>query len=104
MDSRLRHDLSDPIAMVSMIASTIRDFSGSLDSQKLRSLESQVTSEMERARALVEEHASEMDLNELEARIDAFLESASHSSADRLQEECKRLIDYIESVGHANQA
>ncbi|MGH9198700.1 MAG: hypothetical protein ACRD1T_23595 [Acidimicrobiia bacterium] len=96
MGSRLRHDLSDPLAMVAMIASALHEFNETLDPVKQEGLKAQIHAEITRAGGLASHNGIALELEDLKKAVNRFLEDSGDGDLNReVQAECARLIEIV---------
>ena len=100
MDRRARHDLRQPIATMSMIASTLAQLGGAVDQNTKSSYREQVEVELGRLNGLVRSLGAQIDLEPVRLAAARFVEDVDdvQRSSD-LQAECESLLKLVSRKG-----
>ncbi len=93
MDRQARHDLRQPIATMSMIATTLAQFGEGVDEETKSAYRAQVEVELERLNELLEKYGVVMAVDELTGAARKFLESVDDPARGlELEKQCSVLL------------
>jgi signal transduction histidine kinase len=96
MDRRTRHDLRQPIATMSMIASTLAQLGESVGAETKNSYREQVGVELERLDELIRDHRASIDASNLKDAAMRFVENVDDPERSRdLQTQCEALLEAL---------
>ena len=100
MDRRARHDLRQPIATMSMIASTLAQLGGAVDQKTKSSYREQVEVELGRLEGLVGSFEASIDLEPLKLAAARFVEDVDDlERSNDLQAQCELLLKMVSKKG-----
>jgi signal transduction histidine kinase len=100
MDRRARHDLRQPIATMSMIASTLAQLGGTVDQKTKSAYREQVEVELERLDGLVGSFGAPIDLEPLKLAAARFVEDVDDlERSNDLQAQCELLLKTLSKKG-----
>jgi K+-sensing histidine kinase KdpD len=104
MDRRARHDLRQPIATMSMIASTLAQLGGAVDQKTKSSYREQVEVELKRLDDLIANYEDAIDLDPLKQAAARFVEDVDDlERANDLQVQCEILLKAVSKKGDEDQ-
>lgn len=100
MDRRARHDMRQPIATMSMIASTLAQLGETVDQKTKSSYREQVEVELGRLDGLVGSFEAPIDLEPLKLAAARFIEDVDDAKrSSDLQAECEFLLKALSIKG-----
>ncbi len=100
MDRQARHDLRQPIATMSMIATTLAQFGEEVDEETKSAYRAQVQVELERLNELLEKHGVDMAVDELRGAARQFLERVDDPDRGfELEQQCSALLLELSKKG-----
>jgi len=103
MDRRARHDLRQPIATMSMIATTLAQFGEEVDDETKGAYRAQVEMELGRLDELLEKYGVDMALEGLRRAARSFLEGVDEPARGReMENECSVLLEFLRKRGGAS--